>query len=393
MSIQRLGIGICLVAVVAVMAMGNGRTKPVPKEVIKEVAARKAFLTNAQKGDLKLKTVEQLSFAPNGVLLAAESRSAAVVAIETGDLGPMKRLEHNVHYLRQRVARAMGTRNAKDVVIRDMVANPLSGKIYLSVSRQGRNKPSTILTVGSNGKLAKLDLSKMSYARIKLPEGDASKVARITDVEFAGDRVLAAGQCSEAFANKIFSIPLPLKHGSTANIFSARTYHVAHGRWETRAPIQSFIPLTEGKKKYVVGAFSCTPIAKFPLSNVKSGAKIVGTSVVELGSGNQPLDMFTYEKGGKKWLVTNTYRFHYYRNLFGPSKWWGVRVSMDYMSAEKVNEKATRRNTRKKSGPKGIEIMQELFGAVQISKLSNEEMVVLRVVDEGERNLEIVKLP
>ncbi|MCH8829883.1 MAG: hypothetical protein IID45_09930, partial [Planctomycetes bacterium] len=43
-------------------------------------------------------------------------------------------------------------------------------------------------------------------------------------------------------------------------------------------------------------------------------------------AGNRPLDMFTYEKDGKRWVVTNTLRFH--KNLFGPSKYWGVRLDM-----------------------------------------------------------------
>ena len=47
-----------------------------------------------------------------------------------------------------------------------------------------------------------------------------------------------------------------------ASVFSAETYHVAHRKWETKAPIQSFIPYTSKGETFVVGAFACTPVAK-----------------------------------------------------------------------------------------------------------------------------------
>ena len=47
--------------------------------------------------------------------------------------------------------------------------------------------------------------------------------------------------------------------GKTAfRAYSAETYHVAHGKWETKAPITSFVPLEENGKHYVVGSFACT---------------------------------------------------------------------------------------------------------------------------------------
>ena len=112
--------------------------------------------------------------------------------------------------------------------------------------------------------------------------------------------------------------------------------------------------------------------------------------MVELGSGNRPLDMFTYEKNGKRWVVTNTQRFK--KNLFGPSKYWGVRLDMSYLTSVKINEKAARRNTKENSGPDGMEVVEALFGVVHVDKLNNDEMVVLR--EDGDKlNLELAPLP
>jgi hypothetical protein len=67
---------------------------------------------------------------------------------------------------------------------------------------------------------------------------------------------------------------------------------------------------------------------------------------------------------------------------------------MDYINAaeDKANEKATWHDVKAKTGPEGIEIVEALFGAVQVDKLDNESAVVLRDTD-GKLTLEIIALP
>ncbi|MDC0312085.1 hypothetical protein OAM04_02565 [bacterium] len=233
----------------------------------------------------------------------------------------------------------------------------------------------------------------MPYVRMTLPTAENAKLRNVTDLAWGKFSVIVAGQSSEEFSNKIFQIPIPLEHGENAQFFSAETYHVAHKRWETKAPIQSFIPYEEDGKNYIVGAFACTPIAKFPLDDIESGAQIKGISVVELGSGNRPRDMFTYKKDGEEWLVTNTQRFK--KNLYGPSKFWAAKVKMSLLAAEDVNEDAIRRNPEKTSGPEanGMEVVEQLSGAVLVSQLENAEVVVLREqAENGPHHLELVEL-
>ena len=141
----------------------------------------------------------------------------------------------------------------------------------------------------------------------------------------------------------------------------------------------------------MVGAFACTPVAKFKVDDLESGAQVKGVSMVELGSGNRPLDLFSYtDKSGKEWLVVHTQRFK--QNAFGPSKMWGARISMDYLDAAETNEKATRRDEKSAKGPEGIEIVESLFGAVQADKISNTEAIVLKHND-GTLSLEVAALP
>jgi hypothetical protein len=67
---------------------------------------------------------------------------------------------------------------------------------------------------------------------------------------------------------------------------------------------------------------------------------------------------------------------------------------MDYINGaeDKANEKATWRDVKAKTGPEGIEIVDALFGAVQVDKIDNESAVVLRDTD-GKLSLEVIALP
>ena len=348
------------------------------------------LLKNVQTKGLKFRQIGRMSFATDGVLLVADRGNGSVVAIDTGDTGSATPLKKRIDNIDTLIAGALGTK-AAGVQIVDMVVNRINGRIYLSVIRK-QDGISALLTIDGSSKVAAVNLAKARHVRITLPGDGKAKVSNVTGVKLAGSRVLAAGQSGREFASKIYSIPLPLEHGNSAAVYSTETFHVAHGRWETRAPIQSFIPIKEKGKTYIVGSFNCTPIAKFPVDGLENGAKIKGTSVVELGSGNRPVDMFIYKKGGKDWLVTNTDRFHHKRRPIGPSQYWGCRVDMKYLGAKETNEKAARRNFKKKKGPEGMEVIDVLFGVKHIDQFANDKVVVLRDT-KGKLSLEPAVLP
>jgi len=345
------------------------------------------YMKNPQKGGLQLNGAGNLHAGSFGLLLVAEN-GGSVVAIDTGHTGAFKAVKP-VANLGAKVAGALGTTAGK-MTINDLKANPETGTVYLSVRRS--DGVSGILTLNASGQLAALDIHKLNWVRVKL--ADKLKISRISDLGLAPGRVLAAGQSNDAFRSKIFSIPTPIEHGSTAHIYSTDTYHVAHGRWETRAPIQSFIMTQQAGKPYMVGSFACTPIAKFPLGNLDSGAKVKGTSVLELGSGNRPLDMFTYSSGSKQWLVTHTMRFHK-PFAYTPSKYWAARIDMKHIAAsgeDNTNKKAYRRNKSVAKDPKGVEVIEALHGAVQVDGYGKQSAILLREAT-GALNLEVVKLP
>ena len=361
-------------------------TQFIPQTLMGADSALKTYLKNPKTGGLELNGAGNLHAGTHGLLLVGE-QGGSIVAIDTGDRGVFKPFKGAIKDIGKKAAGAIG---AKSVNINDLAVNPESGTIYLSIRRS--DGLTAVLTVDGNGKIDSLDTDKVRWVRAKLNE--KLKISRISDIGLAPGRLLVAGQSNDAFRSRIFSLALPLTHGTSASTYSTDTYHVAHRRWETKAPIQSFILYEEANTPYMVGSFACTPIAKFPLTNIEDGAKVTGTSVLELGSGNRPLDMFTYSSGGKQWLVTHTQRFH---PLFKytPSKYWAARIDMKHIAVsakDKTNEKAARRDKNVAKDPQGIEVVKALHGAVQVDKYGDKQAAVLRET-EGRLDLEVVDLP
>jgi hypothetical protein len=52
-----------------------------------------------------------------------------------------------------------------------------------------------------------------------------------------------------------------------------------------------------------LAAYTCTPLVSFPIDELQAGKKMRGTTVAELGNMNRPLDIISYEKGGKQYLL------------------------------------------------------------------------------------------
>jgi len=168
---------------------------------------------------------------------------------------------------------------------------------------------------------------------------------------------------------------------------------VAHDKSGDQGADPELRPLPRQRCQLCGRSLCLHPIAKFRVDDLANGAQVKGVSMVELGSGNRPLDLFDYtDKAGKTWLIIHTQRFK--ENLFGPSKFWGVRVAATLLDApaEMANEKALRRDVAAKAGPEGIEIVDGLFGALQVDKLDNGHAVVLRD-DAGKLALEVIDLP
>jgi hypothetical protein len=345
-------------------------------------------------GNPGIKSIEAIAFGPEGLLLIGDGKGAQVVAIETGDVAPIKWTKTEIANIKEHLAGRLGT-TASGIDILKMTVNPASHRVYIAV-RKLQGKQDIIVTLDGDGKVSELPLEKVKYSQFALNTGDKAKVQLITDVTWTGDRILVATQANEKFDARLFSIRLDEKE---AVCFSTETFHVAHNKWETQAPLRTVIPYMEGSKKYIVGAFTCTPIVRYDLDDIKPSGKVKGQSVIELGYGNQPRDMFTYEKDGKNYILMCTHRkFGEEKDPVRPNPYWTVKIDQTILG-EKVNidKKALTRTAGKgKSSESTTDRavpVPAYDGVMHMDRLDATRAVVIRIDAKDAIDLAVLPLP
>jgi len=134
-----------------------------------------------------------------------------------------------------------------------------------------------------------------------------NRAQSITKLAVSNGRVWVAGLSNEEFASKLWSVAYPFTKADAGT--SVEIYHGNHQMLETRSPVYAFIPYSINNQPYIIGAYLCTPLVKFPVASLTPGAKFRGTTIAELGAGNRPIDMILYQKNGKEFLLmSNTSR-------------------------------------------------------------------------------------
>jgi hypothetical protein len=273
-------------------------------------------LATLSSGKVQLTQAGPLAFGPDGILFVGDSVGGAVVAIDTGDRkAATSAVKINVDNIDQKIAALVGV-TPDQILINDVKVNPLSKNVYLSASRgRGPDAMPLILRVDAGGNLTSLSLDNAKHASVSLidaPASDASarqnpRMQTITNMNYVNGSVVVAGLSNEEWSSALRSIPFPFKDaqkGATLQI-----WHSSHGRFETEAPIRTFVPYSIGGQQYILAAYTCTPLVKIPVSSLQPGAQVKGVEIADLGAGNQPLDMVPYKKDGHDYiLIANTAR-------------------------------------------------------------------------------------
>ncbi|MBM2809775.1 MAG: hypothetical protein HW416_534 [Chloroflexi bacterium] len=267
-----------------------------------------------------LKSAGPLAFGPNGILFVADNVQATVFAIDVDDTDAAVEAEPiNVENLDTRLAVYLGCAR-EDVAIKDMAVHPWSQNVYLSVMRgSGDAAIPLIVKIGVDGTLAETPLEDVPFSRTTImnaPNPDAGadddpvRAARnrernvaITDLAYVDGVLLVAGASNEEFVSNLRRIPFPFDGGVESS--SLEIYHVSHSRYETHAPIRTFMPY--GGNSSILASYTCTPVVHFSLSDIGSASQLKGRTVAELGSGNTPVDILSYKRDGQEFLlVSNT---------------------------------------------------------------------------------------
>jgi hypothetical protein len=269
--------------------------------------------THAGDAQSILKSAGPLAFGPKGVLFVGDSQAGAVVAIETADTVGKGTEPMNIVAVDTKIAALLGT-TPDQILINDAVVNPLSKRVYFSVSRgQGPEAIPVILRTNPKGELEELAVADLKHAVAVLPNaptqdakdraGRSLRQEAITDLEYVDGHVVIAGLSNEEFSSKLRSIKYPF--AAINNGTSVEIYHGSHGRYETNSPVRTFVSYTIDKKPHILAAYTCTPLVKFQLSDLQPGSKVMGTTIAELGARNRPLDMIVYRKGKEDYLLMN----------------------------------------------------------------------------------------
>jgi hypothetical protein len=334
-----------------------------------------ADLTDSLKrGTPELKSIGPLAFGPDGVLFIGDPQGAAIIALDTadrtaGDTGALK-----VEGIDGKVASLLGI-EAKQLLINAVAVNPASGRAYLSVTRgKGADGTPVLLRVDRKGKIEDVPLKDVKFARVALPSpNEKQRQEAITGLAYVKGKVIVAGLSNEEFSSRLRVIPFPFADANTgANV---EIFHGSHGRLETASPIRTFVPYEIKGEDHLLAAYTCTPLVKIPVAQLKPGEKVKGTTVAELGNRNRPLDMIVYQKDGKDYL------------LLANNSRGVMKIPTDTLDkAEGITAPV-----RDKAGV-SYETIASLKGVEHLAKLDKDNALLLVRTDSG-LNLESIALP
>lgn len=331
------------------------------------------------------KSAGAIAFGPEGVLFVADPVAATLYAVGVPEAQQQAVTEFKVAGIDAKIAAALGAK-ASDIVIQDLAVQPKTGIAYFSVSK-GKlpgGEPA-LVRVTSKGDVSQVDISNIKFAKIELDNppdenakdrrGNPLRLQSITDVAFVDARVYMTGLSKDEPTSTMRVVEFPFTSEDTST--EIEIYHGAHGKYESGAPIRTFVPLMFGGEPHLLAAYTCTPLVKLPLSELKAGKseKLRGTTVAELGNRNQPLDIIAYQQGDRHYLLlANSAR--------GVMKVTTENLADQQPITEKVADTA---------GLK-YETVADLQGVEQLDKLGDSHALLLKKTATG-YDLEAIELP
>lgn len=258
-----------------------------------------------------LSSIGTLAFGADGTLFVADPSAATIFAVELGKSAAVTGTK-DVAAIDQKIAAVAGTA-ATEVAIKDIAVDPKSHNTFVSVMRgQGAAAQPALFRVDGAGAVSLVSLDGLKFSSVTIPNPPAAQATgrnmrsqSITRMALVDSKLYVTGLSNEEFSSKFWAIPYPFKSADQGT--SVEIWHTSHNRFETNAPILTFVPNKMNGKTNFIAGYTCTPLVRFPIADLKPGAKVMGTTIAELGAGNQPIDMVLYNKGGHEYvLMANT---------------------------------------------------------------------------------------
>ena len=347
-----------------------------------------------------LESTGPLTFGPGGVLFVADNRAATIYALEMAELvaGGIPGTT-NIVGIDQKIAALVGI-DVREIQIADLAVSPISQNAFLSVSRgRGADAQPVLVRIDGAGTIDVVSLANIRYTMVELPnppavnpnaEGnrpvkrrDGSWIANprvrmqtVTDMAYADGRLFIAGLSNDEFSSKLRSVEYPFSEIDRGT--SVEIWHAAHGQFETQSPVYTFVPYEVDGEQNLIAGYLCTPLVKFPVSELKPGAKVIGRTIAELGNRNRPLDMVVYNKDGRDYLLmSNTSR----GVMKIPTDSFGNADGLEVPVLDGDTAGVT------------YDTVEQMTGVEQLDLLDTQRAVVVARDDTGVANIEVVALP
>jgi hypothetical protein len=350
-----------------------------------------------------------LTFSPEGVLFLGDSKLGAVFAFETErGHAPASLDPFLFESIDERIAGALGV-TAKSLLMNGMAVHPVTREPYLSVGvRNGDRLEPAVVRVSLAGEVHPFDLSssKMTVHRLTdVPDEGKTFKSRagffpyppaavfeekartplrsmtIVDLKFHNGDVFVAGVSNQEFSSTLRRIPYPFT--GAASETQLEIYHLAHGLYETRAPIRTMQFATINDEDTLVAAYACSPLVIIPVSELKHGAKVRGKTIGDMGNG-QPISMVAYRDGDEdKLFITNIGR----GPMIVPLS--GIRSAEGYTPENRpTQDKMLDQHPTMPAGPVGKQVL--LVGSSLWAALFSDRFFVslTRYADTGDLTLE-----
>lgn len=279
-------------------------------------------------GKAAVQSLSVMTFGPEGILFIGDAKGGNVFALDVNDRKKNTSDKgFGVADIDAKVGNLLGT-DAKGIVIHDFAVNPISQNVYLAVSRADANllgfwktpndisNASILLKITPDGNITEVDLNNISHSKAVVPkviaEGKSKNYRKsdnrtdaITDLAYHAGKLYIAGLSNEEFASALRVVDFPF--GEKAQYSTLEVYHVAHGAYETEAPIRTFLPYEIGGKSYLLGSYTCTPFVSIPIEELKATQHVRSKTLGEFGFGNIPLDIIHYKNKGKDYILMSSF--------------------------------------------------------------------------------------
>jgi len=262
-------------------------------------------------GSITLKSLHRMAFGEQDILFLGDSEAAVIYAVALDTTPATGKDPFEVKAIDEKLASMLGT-TPSEIYIRDLAVHQASRQAFLAVRRGSDSKSSYhLFRVRGSGEVQPVKLEGVpyaSYAMNNTPAEDAvnrrgrkMRQYGITSMTYANGTLYVAGLSNDAFTSTVRKIPFPFDGTETNG--TLEIYHVAHARYETDAPVTSFVPWDWKGEAYMVAGFTCTPLVTFPRKAFNNGEQVKGKTVAELGAGNSPVDIRPFEYDGKPYFI------------------------------------------------------------------------------------------